>query len=124
GALNAKPLELHRAGPGDVEDEHFAVADAAGAGGADHLVGDLLPALLADPDADFDFGQKRHAVFAAKVTFQIVLLPAIALRFLHEASVDVQLVDGFQHRLGAKRTNEDGELFHVLVGFKSTTRSL
>src|SRR5439155_10162343 len=71
-------------------------------------------ALVAYPDADLHFGQKRHAVFAAGVPAEISFLTAIAFRFAHDTSSDVQLGDGLEHRLGAKGPNDDRELLHGL----------
>src|SRR5438045_3771941 len=71
--------KLQRLRPRPSDDKDFAIANAAGSGRAHDVVGDLFGALVADPDADFHFGQKRHAVLAADVAVEIALLAAITL---------------------------------------------
>src|SRR5206468_56263 len=88
------PSELQRLGPGHVEDEYLAVADAAGAGGAGDALGDLADAVVADADADLDLRQEGHTVLAADVAIEVALLPAVALGLAHDAGADAQLGDG------------------------------
>src|SRR4029078_6488558 len=66
----------------------------------------------ADPDADLDLGQKRHAVFAASITFEVSFLSAVAFRLAHETRVDIQFIDDLEHRFGGDRADDKRELFH------------
>src|SRR5262245_44319174 len=85
--------EFEGIGPGGFDDEDLAVADAAGAGGADDVVGHFFRARILDPDADLDLGQERQAVFAAGVTVEVALLAAIALGLADHAGAGLQVRD-------------------------------
>src|SRR5687767_4552659 len=95
--------EFEDAGPADTDREDLAIADAAGAGGADDAVGHFLHALVAHPDADLHLGKKGHAVLAAQVAFEVALLPRVTLGFLNHAGNHIQLADDLEHRFGTER---------------------
>ncbi len=80
--------------PAGIDNEYLAIANTTGSRGFHEAFDDFGGPLVADPNADLDFWQKRHAVFAAQVTIQIAFLPAVALGFLNHAGNDVQVVDG------------------------------
>src|SRR5436190_20055494 len=88
-------LEFERFRPGALHQEDLAVADTARAGGTGDALGHFLDAIVADPDADLDLGQKRQAVFAAYVAVEIALLSAVTFRFADDAGSDPKLREGF-----------------------------
>src|SRR5947209_5642600 len=55
-------LELKGFGPAHVDLENLAVTHATGAGRPHNPFGNILGAVVADPDVDFDLGEKSHAV--------------------------------------------------------------
>src|SRR5262249_25977827 len=105
--------EFQRLRPGHLEHEDFAVADAARARDFDDAFCHFVGAIVADPDADFHLRQKSQAVFAADVAVEIPLLSAVAFGFTNDTGADIELSDGFKHRLRAKGPNYNRELFHV-----------
>src|SRR3954452_10792066 len=60
----------------DVGDEDFAVADAAGLGGAADRVDGFLDQFVGNHNLDFDLGQEVHDVFRTAIQFGVSLLPS------------------------------------------------
>src|SRR5262249_171306 len=111
----ATSLELQRLRPSHIEDKDLSISDTACAGGADNTIADFLGALIADPDADFNLGQKGHAVFAAPAAGEVALVPGGAFGFSHYAGYNGGLRDGPQDSLRSKRLNHNNKMLHVLA---------
>src|SRR5262249_51768060 len=69
-------------------------------------------------DCNLDLRQKRQTVFAADISVQITLLPAIALRFPDDTRRHATLGDRLQDCLRTKRFDDDRELLHEALGVK------
>ncbi len=106
--------KLNRVGPAHVEDKDLAVAHASGAGNAHDVIADFLHSVVGHADRDFHLRQKRFAIFAADVSIEIALLPAIPFRLAHDARrhIEPQIGQRAQDRLRSEWFDDDGELFH------------
>ena len=84
----------------DAGDEDFAVADFAGAGGADDGGDGLFLERIGDDDFDFDLRQEIDGVFAAAVELGVSFLTAVPSRFqdghAFNAGFEERVFDGVQ----------------------------
>jgi len=97
----------------DAGDEDFAVADFAGAGGADDGGDGFVFEGVGDDDFDFDLREEIDGVFAAAVELGVTFLAAVSAGFedghAFDAGFEERVFDGVQ--LGGL---EDGfDLLHT-----------
>lgn len=97
----------------DVEDEDLAVADSAGAGNFDDPIHDSLGKAVVDEDGDLDLGKVDGVVLAATVEGESILLSAVTLCLGDTNGVDLEVTDGFEDGLGAKRFDDRHDLLHI-----------
>src|ERR1019366_10743788 len=98
GSLNCRFAALVVANPDrllDAADEDLSVTDAAGAGGAENGLHDLISQGVVDDDFQLDLGKKIDGVFAAAIELGVALLAAVSASFQNGDSLDARFDQGF-----------------------------
>jgi hypothetical protein len=107
---------LHR------HDEHAAVADLTGAGGADDGLDGFVHHRVGHHDLDFHLRQEAHFVLTAAVHRGVPLLAPVPADLGHGHPGDVQLSQSFLDVVHHVRSNDGLDEFHAL-SFNMRSRS-
>ena len=93
----------------------FAVADVAGAGGAEDGLDDLVLEGVGDDDLELDLGEKIDGVLAAAIELGVALLAAVAAGFQNGDSFDAGFDQGFFDGVQLGGLDDGFDLEHVRI---------
>src|SRR5947209_1586631 len=99
-------------GPLQVHDEHLAVTDLAGVGGADDGLDHLFGQVGRDRDLDLDLGKEVHVIFRPAVDLGLPLLAAETLHLRHGQALYPQRSQCFAHVVQLERFDDGHDQLH------------